>query len=89
MALEKRKSKSLETLDESKKILVKTVKMTTNKDQFLIRLPREVKQFLEVEKGDKFQFLINIAPPNRPKSESKLSFKIIHGEKNYEKTETA
>ena len=36
MALEKRKSKSLETLDESKKILVKTVKMTTNKDQFLI-----------------------------------------------------
>lgn len=66
---------------EHKDVITKTVKMTsvTNRNdtptsQFIVRIPKEIEDFLEIKKGDKFEFIIEVA---EPREESKLSFRIV------------
>lgn len=68
---------------EKGEIIEKSVKMTSVKNQsgttqYLIRLPKEIEDFLEIGKNDKFQFVIDV---KEPKEKSILSFRIIRGEK--------
>jgi len=64
-----------------KEIYEKTMKMTLMKgslgtDQFFVRIPKELEDFLEIKKGDSFKFWIDI---KIPKEKSKLIFSIIRG----------
>jgi len=60
-------------------VIKKTTRMTLHKGQFIVRIPKTISEFLKIKKGDKFQFIIEVAPYPKSKEESKLSVKIVRG----------
>lgn len=43
--------------------------------QFMVKIPKEVSEFLKIEKGDKFRFIIDM--PEDPGEKPKLNFEVI------------
>jgi hypothetical protein len=68
---------------DDKEIIDFTVKMTLleNKkkgvSQYLVRIPKDIEDFLNIQKGDKFRFIIDV---KIPKNKSVKTFEIIKGD---------
>ena len=77
MTLPRRKSEPVTYNKDKPEIIEKEVKMTKHKGQFLIRIPKEISEFLEIKEGDKFKFKVEVAPIDKPKEKSKLKFNIV------------
>jgi len=75
----KRETKELGIPPEPE-VIEKTMRMTLHKGQFIVRIPKTISQFLKIKKGDKFQFIVEVAQRPLAKEESKLSFKIVRSE---------
>ncbi len=67
---------------EDKEVIRKAVKLTLNKGQFIVRIPRIISEFLELSKDDKLEFLIEVAPHPKSKDQSTRSFRILRGGKD-------
>ena len=70
-----------------KEVILKEVNLTHHQNsfgssQFLARIPKVVEDFLEIKKGDKLTFIIEVAPHPKPKQRSKLKFEIVKGDRN-------
>lgn len=69
---------------KGEEIIEKTVKMTEvhntkGTSQYIVRVPKEIEEFLDIKKGDRFAFIIQA---KEPKENSELKFKIIRGKKD-------
>ena len=56
--------------------VIKTNKLSFDGKHYLVRIPKDIEEILGVQKGDKFQFIVEVPPDKKMKLTT--SFRIIH-----------